>query len=82
MIEVDELLMTCGACPSQWEGVTDEGKRLYIRYRWGYLRIDLDDETIYGSQVGDEMDGYMDYKELKSLTKDILDLPEETDKVL
>jgi len=29
--------MTCRACPSQWEGETEDGRAIYVRYRHGYL---------------------------------------------
>jgi len=32
-----ELKMTCDVCPSQWEGKTEDGKTVYILYRWGCL---------------------------------------------
>ena len=38
-IEVTSLTMTCSACPSQWEGLLDDGRVLYCRYRWGTLEI-------------------------------------------
>jgi hypothetical protein len=54
MINVSEVVRTCHACPSQWEGTTNEGKRVYARYRWGFLRVDVDDETIFAEQIGKE----------------------------
>ncbi len=32
---VSEIKRTCGACPSQWEGRLDDGRFLYVRFRWG-----------------------------------------------
>lgn len=34
-----ELRKTCGACPSQWEGTLEDGREVYIRYRWGGLEV-------------------------------------------
>lgn len=31
------LRITCSACPTQWEGSTEDGKQFYARYRWGRL---------------------------------------------
>jgi hypothetical protein len=55
---------TCYACPSQWEGETETGQRLYIRYRWGYLRITLDEIEIFGQQLGDEWHGVLEQEKV------------------
>ena len=52
------------ACPSQWEGETEDGKEVYIRYRWGYGRIDLDGETIYDWGGENGFDGVCEDEEL------------------
>lgn len=36
---IEELIQTCGACPSQWEASLKDGRMLYIRYRWGCLSV-------------------------------------------
>lgn len=38
-LKVAQLEMTCGACPSQWEGELEDGRAIYIRYRWGRLGV-------------------------------------------
>ena len=74
MFKVKEYEQTCCACPSQWDIYTDDGHYIYVRYRWGYLSLTLDDqEQIFGMQVRDGLNGYMDTDELKELTKEILD---------
>lgn len=67
----DKLIQTCGACPSQWDGVTDDDRAVYIRYRWGYLSVrasepgdqgewaGVEGEEILGVQLGDEWDGVL-----------------------
>ena len=86
-IKLIELKRTCYACPSQWEGQTDDNRWVYFRYRHGYLRveigkegIDVDDnkffdgvEVIFEKHIGSALDGYMTFDELKSLTKNIID---------
>jgi hypothetical protein len=52
--KVIELTMTCGACPSQWEGKTAKGQYTYIRLRHGFLRAEVSGETIFSCG----MDGY------------------------
>lgn len=66
-----ELEQTCWACPSQWEGKTDEGKYVYVRYRWGILSVGfgkdewaaVDDSKSIG-QYGDWLDGVMTTEEM------------------
>jgi hypothetical protein len=63
-IVVNELVNTCGACPSQWEGKTEGGDEVYIRYRWGYFSFDLNGVEVIGGQIGDSYDGVMSDYEL------------------
>ena len=70
-MEVKEIIQTCIACPSQWEGILKDGRMFYIRYRWGTLTIQLskqptndgdriiseDWNLIYSEQLGNEFDG-------------------------
>lgn len=79
MIEVskDSIKMTCGACPSQWEGQTVDGVSLYIRYRWGYLRVEspfdsYEGKTLLGIQIGNEYHGEMETEEMYEHTKDVI----------
>ena len=75
-IKVNSIKQTCGACPSQWEGETDDKKYVYVRYRWGVLRVDVDSKTIYGEVHGDSLDGYLAYDELIAFTGHLFDWPE------
>jgi hypothetical protein len=36
---VSKLTQTCKGNLSQWEGLTDDGQFIYVRYRWGCLSI-------------------------------------------
>jgi len=36
---VSKLTQSCKGSPSQWEGLTDDGQFIYVRYRWGCLAI-------------------------------------------
>ena len=71
-IEVKDLIRYTGICPSQWEGETTKGAELYIRYRWGFLSVDLNGKEIFGSQVGEEFDGFMSDKNMKEFTKSVI----------
>jgi hypothetical protein len=77
MVKVTEIKQTCSFCPSQWEGQTNDGQVVYVRYRWGFLSIrvgnTLDDavcrgQEIFEDSVGDGMDGFLTYDELRNLT--------------
>jgi hypothetical protein len=84
MIKVKSIALTCTACPSQFEGLTEDNRKLYFRYRFGRLTVEIgakDDmsefaalrgERIYSISIGDEYDGYMDLEELKGHTMDVL----------
>jgi hypothetical protein len=70
-----ELVQTCEACPSQWEGVTDTGLHFYARYRHGRLGWGVG-ETITDAvhdafedrvEVPREADGWMDTEEMVKL---------------
>ena len=74
------LDQTCNACPSQWEGILEDGRFVYARYRWGNLgvytgssidnAIGRDGEILYeGSPEGnDAFDGVMDTEEMLAIT--------------
>ena len=84
MVKVKKLTNTCGACPSQWEGITEDNRQIYIRYRWGNLTIqlgkigDMDEFAAVGGEYildidyGGGMDGTMDEETLKEITDGII----------
>lgn len=88
MIKVTSITKTCEGCPAQWDGITDDNRKAYFRYRWGRLTVELgkkDDmeefaavfgELVFEQFSGDDLDGVMDYKTLKELTKGVLELPD------
>ncbi len=70
-MKLTSLEKTCWACPAQWEGQLDDGRYIYIRYRWGYLQVGYGktiDEAIdnrnYGTKIGDDFDGYLETPEM------------------
>ena len=88
MITIEKLTKTCDACPSQWEGVTDAGKAVYVRYRWGYLSISIGDtltqairregpeNSVFEKAIVNSLDGFITYDELKEHTRGIISWPE------
>jgi hypothetical protein len=83
------LKKTCIACPSQWEGTLDDGRAVYARYRWGELSVgvgkDVKDavksrregKALFREHVGDGLDGFMDFEELRGHLYGLLDFPDE-----
>ena len=53
------LNQTCFGCPSQWEGRSEFGNEVYIRYRHGTLSLDINDEEVVSMEIGNGMDGVM-----------------------
>lgn len=77
MINVIWVQKTCEACPAQWEGLTDDDREVYVRYRWGWLSVLVGNPTIdfskceqevFAKKLGDEYDGCLDYDELRAAT--------------
>jgi hypothetical protein len=69
---VKRLEQTCNACPSQWEGETEGGLGIYIRYRWGVLSCTINDERVYHEDHGGQFQGLMDTEEMKRHLKETL----------
>jgi hypothetical protein len=83
-IDVASLTQTCPVCPSQWEGRTTDGRWVYVRYRWGRLRIGVGetldaaiDNEIFVRKLGDDLDGRLSYGELKAATHGAVRWPVE-----
>ncbi len=53
-IRVASISVSCWACPKSWEGVTEDGRQVYVRYRWGAFRIDIDDVTVFHCREDEE----------------------------
>ena len=79
-MKIKDPVMTCSACPAQWEGRTEGDRPVYIRYRWGYLSVrvgapggDLWSAVggvrVYGEQVGDGLDGSIEWREVRDWIK-------------
>lgn len=85
--KVIALKRTCLACPSQWEGNLEDGRAVYARYRHGELTIGVGDEieeavrrassdvALYAEDVGDGLDGFMSFEELKAKLCGVLEFP-------
>lgn len=63
IISKQSIVMTCSACPSQWDAKTTDGKEVYIRVRYGHFTMDVDDEEIFSGNP-DGVDGVMSTSEM------------------
>lgn len=72
MIYYKYLRKTLLKCPSQWEGISNNNENIYIRYRWGYLTLYLDDKEIYYVKCGDNYEGEMRTKKMLEILKDYI----------
>ena len=73
VIKVKDLTMTCRMSPSQWEGSLQDGRSLYIRYRWGCFDVSVNKVNIFDWESDDEWDGIMSTDEMIEKTKGVLD---------
>ena len=87
-IRVSRLTQTCERNPSQWEGSTNNGTYIYVRYRWGCLSIGSGmtiEEAVSNSnnllekQLGDNLDGRLEYAKLREATKGVVDWPDSVE---
>lgn len=74
-LKSNSIDQTCPACPSQWEAETIDGRFVYVRYRWGTLRVDVSDsrddwsngdrDEHYRESFGDPLDGAISWHDVK-----------------
>ena len=64
---VKDIKQTCSSCPSQWEGHTINGNKVYIRYRYGFLSVEIANEQVFGKQLADGMDGVISWEKVKEI---------------
>lgn len=87
MPKLVSLKNTCIACPSQWEGTLEDGRAIYARYRHGELSVGIgkdineavrngmSDQALYTDDIGNGLDGFMDFQELKAQLHGLLEFP-------
>lgn len=85
-VKVAWFEQTCDFCPAQWEGVTDDKRPVYVRYRWGSLAVSVGPpgggiesavrgEIIHSAQIGGFYDGDLKFEHLEFYTKGIVEWP-------
>lgn len=71
MKKVKTIEKTCDACPEQYSGTLETGEEIYIRFRWGCGRLDVDEKTVATiDDDNDPMRGMFNKGELKQLFRD------------
>jgi hypothetical protein len=67
MIIVEKMDWFGGACPTQGEGWTANHEAVYVRFRWGNLRVTVNDRQVFYAQLGEDQN---DEEELEKLRKE------------
>jgi len=59
-MKIVELTRTCIACPSQWDAKLDDGRPVYIRFRWNWcsVRVGEIDGDKWSAVRGEEVLGF------------------------
>jgi hypothetical protein len=70
MKTVKWLKQTCGACPEAYEGELETGESIYIRCRWGYGYIRIDDVTVAEVNYEDNYQGLFDSGDVAKMFKE------------
>lgn len=73
MIVVKKITKTCEACPAQWEGETDTHERIYVRYRSGNFRVEINGRVIIEKFLGDDQND----EEVLKHYREVLKMPED-----
>lgn len=85
MIRIQTIIGHGGACPFQIDALTHDNRRIYGRYRHGYLRVyisktgdltedgAIDGDLLYREDTGRMYDGYMSLEEFKEKTSEVFD---------
>lgn len=64
MIKIVSLTQTTSACPTQWEGLTDNGEKVYVRFRFGNLSISIDGKPIFKANDDSGWNGVLSFDNL------------------
>lgn len=83
-LDLSQLVKTCSACPTQWEGPVPGVGKIYFRYRWGGASVwrHPDEnaelfahggEDIYHGSHGDGLDGFMEDEQVFAILHEVLE---------
>lgn len=87
-VKASSVVQTGDTCPAQWEAETEDGQYVYVRYRWGTLRIDVAESkeawltssnVVYQERLGLPFDGDITWDSVVEATGlEILDEQKES----
>ena len=66
MFYIKSIKKTCDACPAQWSGETVNHESVYVRFRWGTLRIEINDRVVFSEFLGEDQDDEEEEKMLRA----------------
>jgi hypothetical protein len=88
-MKVNSVRRTCDGYPTQWDGELDDGRTIYVRYRWGILAVRVSEEAhpvdqyaaVHGREIialklGEEMGGTLEFSELRQHTAHAIEWPD------
>ena len=81
-IRVRKLVHVSDLHPAQWQGRTESGDYIFVRYRYGKLWIGIAPDyhrtpptTVLETGYGDLSDGYLSFRSLRKATRGVVDWP-------
>lgn len=73
MIKISKIDHCGGQCPWQLFGWTSDDREVYVKYRWGKLRIKVGtprledgEEAVFSEKIGEDGDGYFTLNMLRN----------------
>lgn len=84
-MKVKEITSSGGACPYQCEGVLEDGRIFYLRYRWGKLTLRAaahedflweNDSVVFSKVIGNSLDGCVDNEKVHKELDQIIEFPQ------
>ena len=84
-IRVRKLVHISDVHPAQWQGRTESGDYIYVRFRYGKLWIGIAPDyhrtppaTVLETGYGDLGDGYLSFESLRERTRGVVVWPQRT----
>jgi hypothetical protein len=84
-VRVRKLVQISNLHPAQWQGRTESGDYIFVRYRYGRLWIGIAPDyhrtpptTVFETGYGDLGDGYLSFRLLRARTRGVVEWPKRT----
>ena len=84
-VRVRKLVQISNLHPAQWQGRTESGDHIFVRYRYGRLWIGIAPDyhrtppsTVLETRYGDYGDGYLSFRSLRRRTRGVVEWPKWT----